>query len=225
MQPQYITLPKQAKDLTGQQFGRLTALGPVGKSPKGSILWLCRCDCGACVSVTSDSIVSGHTQSCGCLHRERTIKANATHGLSGHRLHMTWTLMVQRCTNPNNPEYVNYGGRGIKVCDEWRHNFQAFYDHVSNLPNYGEEGYSLDRIDNGKGYSPGNVRWATGSEQMRNSRRTHLIEFRGKTQCVTAWAEELGIDPNTLSSRLLYLSWTVERALTTPVDGRFGARK
>ena len=78
--------------------------------------------------------------------------------------------MIQRCTNPNQIRFKDYGGRGIKVCDEWLNSFEAFYDHVSQLPHFGEEGYSLDRINNNGNYEPGNVRWATAAEQVKNRR-------------------------------------------------------
>lgn len=120
--------------------------------------------------------------------------------------------MITRCTNSNQSGYVNYGGRGITCCDEWRHDVQAFYDHVSKLPHCGEKGYTLDRIDNSLGYFPGNMRFATLSEQGRNQSRAHLITYNGKTQCLAAWAEELGVKYQKLQARLKK-GWSVERAL------------
>ena len=94
----------------------------------------------------------------------------ATHGFKGTNIYNTWCNMKQRCNNKNYFQYEYYGGRGITVCDEWQNSFEAFYEHVSQLPHYGEEGYSLDRINNDGNYEPGNVRWATRKEQMNNRR-------------------------------------------------------
>lgn len=126
--------------------------------------------------------------------------------------------MNQRCSNPADSGYYNYGARGIGVCAEWKNSFATFYDHVKNLPHYGEEGYSLDRIDNEDDYKPGNVRWATRTEQNRNSRHAKSITFQGRTQCLEAWGKELGIKPATLQARLFSYGWSVERALTTPAQ-------
>lgn len=123
--------------------------------------------------------------------------------------------MIQRCTNPAFAKYPSYGARGIKVCDEWRSSFQAFYNHVSLLPHFGEKGYSLDRIDNNGDYKPDNVRWATSKEQGLNIRSNHTITFDGKTQTLGEWAIEFQINSDTLASRLLR-GWSAERALATP---------
>lgn len=223
MQPQYITLPKHAKDLAGQQFGRLTALGPIGKTPARKTLWLCRCQCQNEVSVASGDLISGKAQSCGCLRRERTSEANTTHGMSETSTYSIWLNMIRRCTDPNNLAYKDYGGRGIKVCDEWRYSFAVFHEHVSQLAHYGEEGYTLDRVDNltSAGYSPGNVRWATRKEQANNRRtRQDAIAFGGKTQSLAAWARELNVEAGMLHERL-HRGWSIDRTLTTPKHGNY----
>ena len=94
-----------------------------------------------------------------------------THGMEGTKIYYIWQAMKKRCGNPNCENYRNYGGRGIAVCDEWKNNFQAFYDYVSQLPHFGEEGYSLDRINNDGNYEPDNVKWSTRLEQRHNQRR------------------------------------------------------
>lgn len=214
MHPHYITLSNRAKNMTGQRFGRLVALGPVGKVGK-QVLWHCLCDCGTYVSATQGMLHSRSKQSCGCLHRESAGLRNLTHGMTKTPLYGAWRAMVKRCTNPKDKNYTSYGGRGIHVCGEWLHNFEAFYNHVTMLPNYGTKGYSLDRIDNNGNYEPGNVRWASSAQQNRNTRDNIVLTFDGKEQCLADWAEETGIQYMTLFYRLKR-GWDTERALTTP---------
>jgi hypothetical protein len=121
--------------------------------------------------------------------------------------------MKDRCQNPHAPEYKNYGGRGIQVCREWLDSFEAFMRDVGERPG---PGYSLERINNGGNYEPGNVKWATSAEQTRNKRVNHMLTLHGETRCLTDWARVLGLNPKTLSNRLLK-GWPPEKALTTPV--------
>lgn len=156
-------------DLTGQRFGRLMVIQRAENTNAGKTRWRCKCDCGnVCIKATSQ-LRSGKTRSCGCLRKETLSRMRTIHGLSGTRLHRIWAGMNKRCINPKSPYYYLYGGRGITVCDEWKHNFQAFYDWA--LANGYNEKLSIDRIDNDKGYSPANCRWATASEQRKNQRR------------------------------------------------------
>lgn len=120
--------------------------------------------------------------------------------------------MVGRCTNPKRPDYRFYGGRGITVCDRWLASFAAFLSDMGSRP--GPEGTSIDRIDNAKGYGPDNCRWATIHEQMQNTRGTRLIAFEGRSMGIAAWAREIGINKESLRTRLLR-GWTIEAALTT----------
>ena len=217
MPPQFIILQGRAKNITGQQFGRLLALGPIGRNKKSQIKWLCRCECGKTVVVEGGNLRGGHTQSCGCIVAEKRSTMHASHGLSNDPLYSVWSGVIRRCTNPNDLSFGRYGGRGITICDEWRHDFQAFYDHVSKLPDCLEDGYTLDRADNSLGYMPGNVRWVTAIEQSRNRRNNHMITYGGKTQCLQAWANELGIRQGTLSNRFKR-GWSAEKALTQPTQ-------
>lgn len=125
-----------------------------------------------------------------------------------------WCRMIDRCYNPNIPSFSNYGGRGIIVCERWRHDFAAFLADVGPRPS---PAHSIDRIDNDGNYEPGNVRWATKHQQMRNTRFNVVIEWRGEKRCLFEWAVILGINAYTLHARLRRRGWTIERAMTTPV--------
>lgn len=157
----------KAIDLTGQKFGRLTVLERA-ENKNGYVRWKCRCDCGNEKIVMSYQLRKGGTQSCGCLQKERTAEAHKTHGLYHSRLHRTWTGMKARCFNPNLKAFPYYGGRGITVCEEWKNNFQAFYDWA--MSNGYEENLTLDRIDNNDNYCPENCRWVTMAKQNANKR-------------------------------------------------------
>lgn len=160
----------KALDLTGRRFGRLTVLERKG-SKNGKSAWLCRCDCGNEKIITASNLKT-NTVSCGCYHKEIAKEANIVHGRTHTKFAYIWNSMKQRCFNPNNKAFKNYGGRGITVCEEWKNDFQTFYDYVSSLPHFGEPGYSLDRINNDGNYEPGNVKWATKNEQNNNRRST-----------------------------------------------------
>lgn len=213
-----IVLCGRAKDVTGQRFGRLVALRPVDRSSDGKIMWLCRCDCGNLTTVRSTHLAAGKTLSCRCLANELARQRETTHGLRNHRVYSIWHHALDRCINPNDAAYPDYGGRGITMLDEWRRDFQAFYDYVTRLPHYEELDRTLDRIDNSLGYQPNNLRWATPVEQSRNRRYNRLLTFDGRTQCLSAWAEEARMPISRLTQRLR-LGWPLEKALNTPKRG------
>lgn len=209
----------RGRDLTGQTFGRLTVLSFVG-SIKGHPTWDCSCSCGNTLRCTSGRLTSGNTKSCGCIKREVTGRLNLSHGCSrvGKRTpeYETWKSMVKRCTNPNDKFYHRYGGRGIRVCERWLGDggFERFLADVGHRPS---KSHSLDRFPNGDGdYEPGNVRWATPTEQGRNTSRNRILEYNGERRCVTEWAEVTGIPFRALHMRV-QRGWSAERALTTPV--------
>jgi len=200
-------------DITGQRFGRLIVVSRTDNAKGGHTRWLCRCDCGTKKVISSCNLKSGHTKSCGCLQKERSIEGSTKHGhTSGAFTSQTyncWVCMIYRCSDLSNK---HYGGRGIMVCRRWR-KFENFLKDMGECP----EGHSIDRIDNDGNYEPGNCKWATRQEQARNKRNNHLITHDGRTQCLTDWAEELNINVYTLSFRLNEANWPTEEALTTPV--------
>jgi len=153
----------KGKDISKQRFGRLIAIEPIAERKRAHIVWECLCDCGEKCFISSYRLRNGETRSCGCLYDEH----NTTHGKSKTRIYKAWAHMIQRCENPNHPQFKHWGGRGIKVCQRWRESFEAFYEDVGDIP----KNKSLDRYPNNDGnYEPNNFRWATKKEQVVNSR-------------------------------------------------------
>ena len=154
--------------------------------------------------------MSGKTKSCGC---EKYGKNNITHNKSKTRLYRIWTDLKTRCNNPKFPSFKNYGGRGIKVCEDWESDFMRFYEWA--MSNGYDETLSIDRIDNNRGYFPSNCRWVTNYVQSRNKRTNKKLTFNGITLTQLDWSLKLG-GSKTLVPNRLKSGWTIERALTTP---------
>ncbi len=205
------------EDITGQKFGRLTALRRLGSKSNQS-RWECECECGTIKDYALYQIKSGKTQSCGCLQKELTIQRSTIHGHSTREdmtdTYVIWCGIKARCFNENEPAYKNYGGRGITMCDRWNESYENFLADVGERPS---KKHSIDRIDNEKGYEPGNCRWATRAEQSRNNRRNVWYEHQGEKMVLNDWAKEYNIPQKTLWYRLRHAGWTIEKALNTPV--------
>ena len=198
----------KAIDMSGHRYGRLTVVEMSGHNKHNQRLWRCVCDCGNDAEVIGFLLRQGQTQSCGCLAKESIASVNYKHGKSKSQIWSIHHSMMDRCYLKTSHAYHRYGGRGITVCDRW-HDFENFYADMGDKP----KGMSLERIDNDKGYSPENVKWASYKEQANNTRSNRILTYMGKSQNITQWAEELGIKMTTIWARL-QRGWTVERALT-----------
>lgn len=199
-------------DITGQRFGRLVVTRLVDRAKSGRIKYLCLCNCGKEKIIVGDSLRRGLSKSCGCLQKERVTKHGHNKNGKDTRTYRSWHNMKERCINPNNPSYHNYGERGITVCKEWLE-FPNFLKDMGERPRK----LTLERIKNNKGYCKFNCKWTTGKEQNRNTRRNHLVTYNSKTQCIAKWSEETGIPYHILWQRLCKSSWSIKKTLTIPV--------
>lgn len=204
-------------DLIGKKFGRLTVI----KRAENTVLpcgqtktrWLCRCDCGNEIITQGYSLKNGHTKSCGCLNREMRVIANTKHGKHGTRIYKSWESMKARCYNNNDKKFPRYGGRGITVCDEWRNDFQVFYDWA--ISHGYKEGLTIDRINNDGNYCPENCRWVGLNEQANNKSTNQFLTYNGETKTIAEWSRERGIRYETLRQRIVRYKWSAEKALET----------
>jgi hypothetical protein len=202
-------LPAQ---FVGMSFGDLTVERKAPPEARfwGQRAWVCRCACGNVVTVTTSSLKKG-TRSCGCAIKAVLQERNTTHGHAGSATYSSWHEAKRRSTATNREYSAHYVERGITMCDRWRNSFEAFLADMGERPS----GTSLDRIENDKGYEPGNCRWATRAEQARNRTDNRLLTFGGRTQTTADWEKELGFPGSVLRKRL-YRGWSVEEALGTP---------
>lgn len=177
--------PYRVVDLTGKRFGHLLVVRRLPKQPNRPYRWRCKCDCGKTVSVRGDVLRYGFTKSCGCLRVSNGIKRGRDsfkHGDSFTSEYSTWANMKDRCLNPNCQSFKNYGGRGITVCNRWLQ-YENFLADMGRKPS---PAHSLDRINNDRGYSPSNCRWATQKEQTNNRRQfDHGAHLRGRKLSVS----------------------------------------
>lgn len=203
-------------DLAGRRFGRLIVLQRSENTPYGQATWLCRCDCGNEKIIVGNSLSRGITQSCGCLHNERSKEIHTKHGMCGTRIHDIWVAMRQRCSNRKQSSNKHYIEGNIQVCEEWQ-SFEPFYEWA--IANGYRDDLTIDRINNDKGYSPDNCRWATRKAQNNNRRNNHKLTHNGETLTISQWGERTGLDEALIRDRIVKLGWSAEKALTTKKKG------
>ena len=188
-------------DLTGQRFGRLIVISQSSNVGR-RVAWMCQCECGKSCVVIAMLLRAGGTRSCGCLRMEVSRKRMTVHGYARRGMtipeHKVWTGMLKRCNDTTSDKYVHYGGRGITVCERWKY-FPNFLEDMGPRPS---KRHSIDRIDNNGNYEPSNCRWATQPEQMQNTRVTRKFTINGKTQSISAWSKECGVNDSTIHARL-----------------------
>lgn len=208
-------------DLTGQRFGKILVIGVIDESGGGGVhkKWLCRCDCGTEWVVKSSHLVSGQTQ-CKKCRDKNFCKAGVKHGYSTERLYHIWRGMQKRCYNKNSKSYVQYGGRGIRVCDEWGADSKDISGYLVFRNWALSSGYSddlsIDRIDVDGSYCPDNCRWADFHTQHTNKRNTVILTVDGVTMPLVDWSDKSGIKQSTIRRRIKH-GWSAKDAVTIHV--------
>lgn len=201
-------------DLTGKRFNRLVVIKRVGTDNWRKPIWECQCDCGKVITARSRDIRDGKQKSCGCFRADNTRRMMTTHGKSSQRIFFIWHKIIDRCTNPKNVGFMDYGGRGIRVCDRWRESFANFLADMGDRPS---PKHSVERINPDGDYCPENCRWAANTrEQNFNKRNTRRYTHDGKTMTLPEWSLITGIASDTMKSRIRK-GWSVERALTESI--------
>ena len=202
------------KDISGKRFGRLVAIKPTGEKKENNYLWLCKCDCGKKIVTKGANLTSGGTQSCGCLRVEKITKHGGTH----ERLYKVYSSIKERCYNKNFPHYKNYGGRGIKMCEEWLGRNKGYYNFKkwAMANGYNELAFkgecTIDRIDVNGDYEPNNCRWVGQKVQQNNRSNNKKIKYNGETKNLNEWCSILGYKENSIS-QLLKKGYTLEEII------------
>lgn len=199
------------ENLSGKRFNKLVVLRRAENNKNGSARWICKCDCGNITTVSAGNLKGNSVKSCGCLRHE----AHNTHHLSNTKICKIWYGMRKRCYSEKEPAYKDYGGRGITICDEWLNDVVPFYKWAIN--NGYKDGLMIERIDNDKGYSPDNCKWATPKDQANNRRSCVNFTYNGETKNLTQWCNYFGLPYKTIHARIYKRHWTFERAITEPI--------
>ena len=201
------------KDITGKRFGKLVALklDHIDIKSNGTVhYWLCQCDCGNSKVIRKVDMMRGKIQSCGCFLKESVQERAIKHNYFNTKPYHVWHDIKQRCLNPNNKAYKNYGARGITICKEWE-NPKNFCEWAFN--NGYKEGLSIDRIDVNGNYEPSNCRWVDMETQQRNKRTNNLLTIKDITHCITDWSNILGVSIWTVKNKPIeYLEKLFERS-------------
>ncbi len=187
----------------------------IGRSGKRYLMCWCDCRCGKRVQVIAGNLTRGNSKSCGCVWSSVTSERNRSHSFSGTRIYQTWAGMIKRCENPKARSFKDYGARGISVCDQWRRDFEAFFDWA--MVNGYKHDLTIERDDNNLGYSPENCRWLPQPEQAANKRNSNIFEAFGETKHLAAWARDprCKVDLQCLGCRIRR-GMNPEKALTAP---------
>lgn len=203
------------KDLKGKKFGLWTALYKTSDK-NGCSAWYCKCECGTERIVTTSRLTSGNSKSCGC-----AIKRHSTHNMSHTRIYRIYRSMLDRCNNPKSQSYRLYGGRGIKVCDEWMDvsGFEHFYEW--SLKNGYDDSLTIDRENNNGNYEPLNCRWVSYLVQENNTSKNHFVTYENETHTIAEWSRIKGINVSTLRNRVLK-GWDNDRLFIPPQNSKGG---
>lgn len=207
------------KDITGMRFGQLYVVKYSHTDKNGRARWLCKCDCGNETYVIADKLLSGRTASCG--HTRYGKKEGPHPARDNPELYVVWLQMKGRCYCKTRDNYKYYGGKGVKVCEEWM-SFPVFCEWAlangyNPKANHGE--CTLDRIDPQKDYCPENCRFVSWDVQANNRTDNHKVSYHGETKTIAQWARQIGMDPSTLGYRIR-AGWSAEKAFNTPIKGR-----
>ena len=213
-------MSKRIEINAGDRFGRFIVIKEMPKKAKNRYV-LCKCDCGNIRNTSLSMLKAGKSKSCGCLKIDLAKKRSFKHGQCFTRLYHCWKGMKKRCLNPKCISYPNYGGRGIKVCNEWM-DFEPFYKWA--VVNGYKDSLTLERKDNDGNYKPSNCTWIPLAEQLNNTRRNIKLTYKAKTQTLMQWSKELKIAHSTLQRRL-QLRWSIEKTLTSPIQVKYSKTK
>lgn len=211
---------KNREDISGNRYGRLVAISYHHFSAKQrQTFWLCQCDCGRKVIVGKSHLKDGHTKSCGCLQREVSSKVtsarNYKHGHTNERLYKIWTSIKTRCHNERSKGFCDYGGRGIKMCDEWN-DYESFrtWAFANGYDELAERGVTtIDRIDVNGNYCPENCRFISIAEQNRNKRTVRKFEYNGNIYTIPGFANKIGMSRSALYDRFYRGNWDVDKVI------------
>jgi hypothetical protein len=214
-------------DISTERFGRLRPVRVVRLNKYNAAVWLCECDCGNLTDAVGIVLRQGRKRSCGCLKKDVSAQSGRRSATHGHARQgaktpewVAWHTMRYRCLNPRSKKWVDYGGRGITVCDDWTNSFENFLRDMGYRPS---PRHTLERKNNELGYSKNNCVWATMIEQSNNRRSTKMVEFHGRRVGLTILAREHGLDPARVRRRVR-MGWSVDRALAEPVHTEFHGR-